>query len=34
VYRLSMLATGFAPAEVDVELRASSVVLGEIHLQS
>jgi Fe-S-cluster-containing hydrogenase component 2 len=33
-YRLSVLATGFAPAEVDLDLLASSVVLGEIHLQS
>lgn len=33
-YRLSVLATGFAPAEVQVDLLASSVVLGEIHLQS
>jgi hypothetical protein len=33
-YRLSVLATGFAPAEVDVELPGNSVVLGEIHLQS
>jgi hypothetical protein len=33
-YRLTVLATGFAPAEVDVDLLASSVVLGEIHLQS
>jgi Fe-S-cluster-containing dehydrogenase component len=34
VYRVSVLASGFTPAEVDVDLLASSVVLGEIHLQS
>jgi len=33
-YRLSIQAQGLAPAEIDVDLLATSVVLGEIHLPS